>query len=277
MDATFDSAFFPSTYSELFSIWNRFPQAVIYAGGTDLLWRQGKNILKLPQNVLCLDKLEDLHRITRTEHHLEIGSMVKLNKIIHLGKIVPETLAQCLENIAGIQLRNLATIGGNICSTFRMLDASVPLTALDAQYELRGAHTSRWVSAARFHSASEGKTPGNQELLTRIRLPLHQWDYSAYKKFYPENIYSSKALVFLAKVQKNILSDIRVMYKADTIYRNKNGDSIIIGKYLPLSRKTADDYVENWREYLSNIEEIDKFSKNELINCIESNVYNLTE
>ncbi|MDR0504045.1 MAG: FAD binding domain-containing protein [Treponema sp.] len=277
MDAAFNQAFFPSTFNELFSVWNRFPDAVLYAGGTDLLWKQGKNILQLPRIILCLDKLEELHRITRTEHYLEIGSMSKLSRIIHLGKIVPEALTLCLENIAGIQLRNLATIGGNICSNFRMLDASAPLTALDAQYELRNAHTSRWVSAFRFHGADEEAAIGSQELLTRIRLPLHQWDYCAFKKFYPEDIYSSKALVFLANVQKNILSDIRVVYKADAIYRNKNGDSILTGKYLPLSRKTADDYVDNWKEYMFHINEIDKFSKNELINCIEFNVYNLTE
>ena len=280
MDAPFSQVFFPASFHELFSAWNRFPAAVPYAGGTDIIRRQGKNILNLPSVILCLDKLQELYHITRTEHYLEIGSMIKLNKIIHLGKIVPKALCACLENISGVQLRNIATIGGNVCCSGRLLDASAPLTALDAQYELRSAHSSRWVAAARFHSSQERTGLENQELLTRIRLPIHQWDYSMYKKFHSEDIHNTKVLVFLAKIQKNMLSDIRVVYKGDTILRNKSGESLLTGKNLPLNRKTAGDFIKNWEEFLSNLsknDEIGEFTTNRLINCIEINVNNLSE
>jgi CO/xanthine dehydrogenase FAD-binding subunit len=224
---------------------------------------------------------------------MEIGSMIKLNKIIHLGKIVPEVLCICLENIAGVQLRNIATIGGNICCHSKLLDASAPLTALDAQYELRNAQSSRWVAASRFHSLEEhgaaadasnprphGRTISSgledQELLTRIRLPIQQWNYSVYKKFISNNTSSSKVLIFLAKTPKNILSDIRVVYKGNTILRNKNGENILTGKNLPLSRKIALDFVENWNEHLTE-NKIDEFTKYELLNSIKENIFNLSE
>jgi len=269
--------FFPESLNELFSDWNRFPEAVLFAGGTDYIWRQGKNVLNLPPVIICLDKLKELHRITRTEHYLEIGSMVRLNKIIWLGKIVPEILCRCLETISGVQLRNIATIGGNICCSGRMLDASAPLTALDAQYELRNAYNSRWVAAARFHANEKYPVLDFHEFITRIRLPLHQWDYSMFKKFYTDNIYHSKTLIFLAKTQKNTLSDIRIIYKNKGILRNKNGESLLAGKTLPLSRKTAGDFMENWHEFLNNNNEIDEISKNEIIDCIGINIRNLLE
>ena len=277
MDAPSNQIFFPASFHDLFTLWSRFPNAVPYAGGTNIIWKQGKDILILPPVILCLDKLAELHRITRTEHYLEIGSMVKLNKLIWLGKIVPEILCTCLENIAGIQLRNIATIGGNICCSTRLLDSPAPFTALDAQYELRSAYSSRWVSASRFHDSQEHNVLENEELLTRVRLPLHQWDYSVYKKFHCEDKFKSKALVFLAKTQKNILSDIRVVYKGDTIIRNKNGESILTGKTLPLNRKTAAEFIENWRDFLANSNEIDEFSKFELLNSIIININNLSE
>jgi|TergutMp193P3_1026864.scaffolds.fasta_scaffold00303_3 CO/xanthine dehydrogenase FAD-binding subunit len=277
MDAPPNQIFFPVSFHELFTLWERFPNAVPYAGGTNITRKQGKNILTLPPVILCLDKLAELHRITRTEHYLEIGAMVKLNKLIWLGKIVPEILCICLENIAGVQLRNIATIGGNICCSTRLLDSPAPLTALDAQYELRSAYSSRWVAASRFHDAEEHNVLEKQELLTRVRLPLHQWDYSVYKKFYCEDIFKSKALVFLAKTQKNILSDIRVVYKGDTILRNKNGEGFLVGKLLPLSRKTAGEFIEDWKKFLADSDEIDEFSKFELLNSIIINVNNLSE
>jgi len=277
MDAPLNQVFFPDSLHELFSAWGRFPNAIPYAGGTNIIGKQKENIKDIPPIYLCLDKLEELQRITRTEHFLEIGSMIKLNRLLRLGKIVPQILSTCLKNIAGMQIRNIATIGGNICSSSRLFDLPVVLVALDAQYELRGAHNARWVSASRFHSNEEHSVLEKQELLTRIRLPLHQWDYSIYKKFNGEDMYNSEILVFLANAQKNILSDIRVVYKTRTILRNKDGEDILTGKLLPLNRRTADDFVENWKKFLYDRHDISDFSKNALINNIEENVYNLSE
>jgi len=277
MEAPLNQVIFPSSFQELFAAWNRFPNAVPYAGGTDLIGRQEKVLIDLPPVFLCLDKIEELHRITRTEQYLEIGSMVKLNRLLRLGKIVPEIFTSCLENIAGVQLRNLATIGGNICSASRLLDMCAPLTALDAQYEFRSvSNATRWVAASRFHC--EDKTSlEKQELLTRIRLPLHHWDYAVYKKFLSEDHFNTEALVFIAKTQKNILSDIRVIYKSSSIIRNKDGEDLLIGKFLPLTRKTADEFVLNWIGFLAQKPEISNFSKNSLISSIEENVFNLSE
>ena len=277
MDERFNQVFFPVSFHELFSTWSRFPEAVLYAGGTNIICKQGKNIINLPKVILCMDKLEELQRVTRTEQYLEIGALVKLNRLIRLGKKVPEILRTCLENIAGVQLRNIATVGGNLCSKDYLYDLSAPFTALDAQYELRNMHRTRWVSASRFHSTEEHNVLENQELLTRIRLPLHQWDYSVYKKFNTGHLQNNEVMVFLAKAQKTILTDIRVVYKANTILRDKNSEDILNGKILPLNRKIALDFIENWKIFLSDREDVSEFSKNALLHNIKENVFVLSE
>ncbi|MCL2214227.1 MAG: FAD binding domain-containing protein [Treponema sp.] len=277
MDVPLNHVVIPANYQELFLALNRFPDAVIYAGGTHLIGRQENNILNLPPILLCLDRLTELHRITRTEHYLEIGSMVNLNKIINLGKTVPKAFRICLENIAGFQVRNIATIGGNISCRPYLLDIPAPLAAFDAQYELRSSpNTSRWVSAFRFHSSAEYKTIGNQEIITRIRLPLHQWDYSVYKKLYSDTYSNSGILVFLAKTGKNILSEIKIIIKSGALIRNKEGEDILNGKNLPLNRKTADDFIENWKDFFKKLPEESEYFKYALLNIIKENVYNLS-
>ena len=276
MAAPHNQVFFPSTFQELFSAWKSFPHAVPYAGGTHLIRDQAKDTLDLPSIILCLDKLEELHRINRTERYLELGSMVKLNQIIQLGKIVPESLTRCLEDIAGIQVRNIATIGGNICLPGHSHDSSVPLTALEAQYELRSAQTSRWISASRFFSLTKTALEP-RELLTRIRIPLQQWDYSAYRKFKSRTKKSGGAVVFLMKAQKNILTDIRVVYKTDIILRNKDSEALLAGEHLPLNHRAAGEFIENWKSFLSNHQEINELSKRKFMNFIELNIYNLSE
>jgi CO/xanthine dehydrogenase FAD-binding subunit len=268
--------FFPSSYSELFAAWKRFPEAVPFAGGTGILREQGKKILTLPRAILSLERLEEPRRISRTERYLEIGAMAKLGQIIDLGKLVPKALRRCLENIAGQQLRNMATIGGNICYPGRCLDVASVIAALDGQYELRSAQSSRWVSSARFFSPEGENALNPQELLARIRVPLENWDYTSYKKFAGQ-ANQSRTAVFLAKTQKNILIDIKVIYKTALIWRDKNIETKLIGKGLPLNRRIAADFVEHWDGYLAGIDSINSLSRKEMTNFIAMNVYNLSE
>ena len=276
MEEQLNLIFFPASYSEFFSMWNRYPKAAPYAGGTALIREQGSQVLELPPIILSLEKIEEMQRISRSERYLEIGAMVKLSQIIDLGKNVPVTLRRCLEGIAGMQLRNMATIGGSLCVQGGCLDASAVLAALDAQCELRNSHSSRWISASRFFS-----TPGRtglkpQELLTRIRVPMDTWDHSIYKKFAGQ-ANQSKAVVFLVKAQKNILSDLRIVYKSNAIWRDKDSESILIGKRLPLNRRIAADFIESWSAYMSGILDADELSRKELVNFIELNILDLSE
>jgi len=269
--------FIPASYSELFTMWNRYPTAVPYAGGTELIRKQGSEILALPSIILSLEKIEEMHRISRTERYMEVGAMVKLSQIIDLGKIVPVTLRHCLRSIGGPQLRNMATIGGNFCARDDCLDSSAVLVALDAQCEIRNAQSTRWISASRFHSQHHRTGLKPKEILTRIKVPLDTWDYSIYKKFSEYAGQSSRVVVFLVKAQKNILSDIRIIYKNKTLWRDKRSESILIGKQLPLNYRIVADFVESWKAYISGIGEVDKPSRKELVNFIEVNILNFSE
>lgn len=277
MAALPDQVFTPSSLSELFSIWERFPEAMPYAGGTCLLRSQGKQILELPGMILTLDKIKELGKITRTERYLEIGAMVKLNQIMLLGKIIPEALKNCLGQIASPQLRNIATIGGNICNKKSIgKDAIVPLIALDAQYELCSSQLSRWISAARFSPGINDNALNKRELLTRIRIPLEQWDYPVYRKFAFSGNYGS-SVVFMIKNQKSVLTDIRLIFRDGVILRDKDSESILIGKQLPLSAKIAADFLDKWDNYMANNPEINQQNRRKLLNFIDFIVQNLSE
>jgi CO/xanthine dehydrogenase FAD-binding subunit len=273
-----NQVFFPVSFPELFTVWTRFPGAVPFAGGTEIIRNQGTASLDLPQTILSLDKIDELGRITRSERYLEIGAMVKLNEIVQLGKIVPEALTRCIEGIAGPQLRSLATMGGNICVRDRRLDISAPLVALDAIYELRNAQTARWISASRFSSPPGPPAIGSQELLTRIRIPLEQWSYTAYRKFGSRNLGKHGGImVFILKNQKATLTDIRLVFAGEGILRDKNAEAFLIGKRLPLSRRDAADFVEQWHTYLSALDRSGPLIHSEILNFISSLMTNLLD
>jgi CO/xanthine dehydrogenase FAD-binding subunit len=272
-----NQVFFPSSLGELFNAWTRFPDAVPFAGGTEIIRGQRSSSLVLPKNILALGEIEELSRMSRTEQYLEIGAMVKLWDIIRLGKIVPEALTRSLEGIAGPQLRGLATIGGHICHAACRLDCTASLIALDAIYELRNAQNVRWISAARFSQ------PGRlalekQELLTRIRIPLDQWDFSAYRKFGDRDSgREGGVLIFIMKNRKNILTSLRTVFAGECVLRNQNGEASLTGKHLPLSHRDAQDFFARWGETLSGSEKPSPLIKSEILGYIESLIYNLAD
>ncbi len=195
--------FLSSTLAELFSSWARNPGAVLYAGGTGIVLGTASKLAEFPGPILSLEKIHELHKITRTERYLEIGSMVRLNDLIRIGKIVPEILRNTIMQIANPPVRNLATIGGNICYAKEKLDTHAPLAALDAMYELRSAVSSRWIAASRFDTKDDPLSAlDKQELLTRIRIPFESWDYTIIKKFEDRHCGCGRGmLVFIVKAQ----------------------------------------------------------------------------
>ncbi|MDR2143910.1 MAG: FAD binding domain-containing protein, partial [Treponema sp.] len=252
-----------------------------FSGGTCLI-RAGMSALPaLPKNILSLDRIDDLKRITRTERYLEIGAMVNLNEIIALGKIIPKALSKTLNGIAGPQVRNLATIGGNICSIgkpFGGIDAAAAMTALDARYELRTGSQSRWISALRF-SSFDASALAPQEILTRIRIPLEHWNYTICRKFHSRDLGGETGgiMVFIAKNQKDLLTDIRIVFAGSCLLRDKNSEAFLEGRKLPLDHKDAVHYREMWHNYLSGMDKPGALLKAKLVNSIESCVLGLAD
>jgi len=265
----------PESYSDLFAGWARHPEARPFAGGTSFMRAGGKREREpeLPEAVISLGKIEEMRRIARSERYLDIGAAVRLSRIIELRKFVPGVLVRCLRDIAGPQLRNMATIGGNVCER---LDSVAALAALDAQYELRNAQSSWWVTAARFSLDGGSGALGPQELMCRIRVPLDGWDYSAYKKF-ARREGGDRCAVFLARPQKDTLADIRVICKAGSrIWRDRDGEMLLVGKRLPLTRRVAAAFIQSWDSFL-RVESADELLRGELVSFIEANARNLTE
>jgi CO/xanthine dehydrogenase FAD-binding subunit len=275
-----NQVFFPDTLQELFTAWRRYPDAVPFAGGTGMVKEQdNRHTLSLPANIISLDRLNELHHITRTERYIEIGAMVKLNEIINLGKIVPEVFTRSLKAAASPEVRNLATIGGNISNPDLRLNAAAPLIALDARYELRTALSSRWISASRFESVPGPLAFNPQELLTRIRIPLEQWNYSTYAHFkdqYFENELGG-SIVLIARIQKNVLTDIRIVFAGETVLRDKNSEAILSGKHLPLDRRDLAHFIELWGSYLSAMDSPGVMMRAKVLNFVEAGVMELTD
>ncbi len=166
--------------------------AIPYAGGTDLIvqWKRGG----APSAGVAVDikRIDLLRRIAVEEGTLFLGPCVPLARVAadELVKKHCPVLAEAASIVACPQVRNRATLGGNVCNASPAADTAVPLILSDALFEIRSASGRREVPACDFFTGP-GETvlkPG--ELLTGIRIslvgggkPAARTVFSAYRKF----------------------------------------------------------------------------------------------
>lgn len=216
------------------------------------------------KSILFTRKIPELCQIEKKERYLDIGSASSLTQIIELGdKIVPKVLFDALESIGNPFVKNLATIGGNICYTKKRLTIFAPLLALEARLECKASQTeSIYIPMAKFTEVPKGY------FLSKIRVPIEDWDISIFKKMGPENSINeySAFFTFLAQIEKAVVINVRIAFSANISFRHKELENKLLGIRLPLSSKYKNDfledaktlYEENFSEQEKNIKESNK-------------------
>jgi carbon-monoxide dehydrogenase medium subunit len=179
----------PKNFDELFSGIAAARGAVKFvAGGTDFVPRLNLDRAAIPYehkealNIVYLGNL-GLTGVKDKGKELVIGACVTLSELLEnpcLGDKVP-ALHQALEKMAGLSVRNIATIGGNIMNASPAADSVPPLMVLEASFTLRSQQGERQIKAADFFTGP-GKTqikPG--EILVSITVPYGKGS-SAFEK-----------------------------------------------------------------------------------------------
>lgn len=249
-----NQVFSPYSLAELFLFWNKFPDAVLFSGGTDLLRGQTDRLFRLPQNLISLDKVDELKKINRTERYLEIGSAVCLSDILRLGKIVPEALVTIINSIGNPRIRNIATVGGAIRSNHRYSDLHAILIAQDATYELKSAADARWISASKFVASGPELLQEERSLISRIRIPLTTWTYIFHKKIghIHRDDPEGGTFLLLCNIDKDIITDLRLIFVGSAIIRFKDMETNLVGQSIPLGEKNIETLLKDCLELIAD-------------------------
>jgi carbon-monoxide dehydrogenase medium subunit len=111
--------------------------AQVLAGGTDLVNNIKTNDAK-PRRLVYILGIADLDYITLEANSLSIGAGVRLGNIEHDRQVFSRfpALAEAINVIGGTQIRNMATLAGNICNASPGADTPPILLVLDAEVEI---------------------------------------------------------------------------------------------------------------------------------------------
>jgi carbon-monoxide dehydrogenase medium subunit len=166
----------PGTLEEACQLLKKYDgQARVLAGGTDLIPNMYHHEIA-PEHVINIKGIPGLNFIANEESKgLVLGSLVNFNEIIYspiIEKHYP-ILKEVSEKIATHQIRNLATIGGNLCNAAPSADAAPILIALDSTVNLIGpGGKERTLLLEKFFSGPGETALAPGEILTQIHIPL---------------------------------------------------------------------------------------------------------
>ena len=126
-----------------------------------------------PGTLIDISHLDELHGITRTDSGIRIGALSTHREITNsnlLARLVPVLPAAISKISGGIQVHNVATIGGNIARAHPAYDYPGALRASEARIHTAGPDGEQIVPAAEFFCGACKTCLGESQLVTAIEI-----------------------------------------------------------------------------------------------------------
>lgn len=165
----------PKNLDEAVSLHESYGDRAKYiAGGTDVLVKVKEGKLK-PDYLISLKQIlkQDKPYMNPETGELFIGAFVTHRKIekSSIVQLNYPVLHDAVKNIGSVQIRNVATIGGNLVNAVPSADGAIPLITLDGRAHIYGTKGDRYVDLLRFFLGPGQCDLDRAEILTEIVIP----------------------------------------------------------------------------------------------------------
>lgn len=210
--------------------------AQVLAGGTDFMVKR-RRFLSEKHPVLCISQLKELQQVYRCADSLCIGTACTIADLLS-SSLLPQYIKEPLAQIGSPAIRNVATIGGNLCNASPAADALPMLYALDAVLCLASEGGEETVPVQDFILAPGVTRLGKGQLLLEIRIPIERDWQCLYRKIGMRRVNSLSKISFYAIADHlaGRTRDVRIAFGAvaPTVVRCREAEQeILSGMQLP--------------------------------------------
>ena len=169
----------PKSLEEVWELKEKIPDARFIAGGTDVMVGIRNREIS-PPALISLRSLPGLDNIDVGET-TRIGALTTIRDLIHHPSLVDKfpILVEAAKELGSPQIRNVATIGGNLCNCSPCADLAPPLLVLDAKVRLQSTQGSRVIPLQEFFVGPSESCLAPHEILTDIVLESPHRDAKA--------------------------------------------------------------------------------------------------
>lgn len=188
------------------------------AGGTDLILRLRHRQL-FPKVLVSLNRLSSLRYLDVGDKVVRVGTLTTLRELQRASLPGPGQLLCAVAGKMGCpEIRNVATVGGNLCNADPAADLVPPLMALQADVVLTSQSGQRTLPVDDFILGPRTTALRRGEILTEIRVPLPEevvgWGYAAYATREGMGITLASAACVLKVGPDNTCEEVRLVLGA---------------------------------------------------------------
>jgi len=163
----------PETIKDATRLLKELPNCKVIAGGTDLVPKMKQRILE-PEHLVNLKKIPDLVGIKQTNDGIWIGAATKL-RTIENSQLIKENIPlqyMVTKTIGSVQIRNMGTLGGNVCNASPAADGALGLVTQNAVIHITGVDRERAAYFDGFFTGPGSTVLDNDEIVTGFTVPL---------------------------------------------------------------------------------------------------------
>ena len=226
----------PTTLHEALTFKRDIPNAIVICGSTDVALRVTKRH-ELLKEILDLSGIEELKAIHEDESSLAIGAAASLDDIMSVIQSDFPALFDMLSVFGSLQIRNLATLGGNLGTASPIGDTLPVLIAYNARVVLESLQGKREVHINDFIKGYRETDRRADELITAVILPklavgTSVKSYKISKRKDLDIATVSGGFRLQLNARNNIVESIRLAYggMADRVKRARAAEQFLIGK-----------------------------------------------
>ncbi|NFL96468.1 xanthine dehydrogenase FAD-binding subunit XdhB [Clostridium botulinum] len=206
----------PKTLEKALELLSEHDNLTVIAGGTDVLVKLHEERFN-SLNLISIRNIEGLNEIKVIENgSIEIGAMATFSEIFRddiVNKNIP-ILAEASVSMGGPQIRNMATIGGNICNGAVSGDSAPSLFALNSKLRLKSKNDERIVKIKDFYIGPGRVGIRKDEILISIIIEKKDYKnkYGNYIKFASRNAMdiALMGVAVLVEVKNKKFEDLRI-------------------------------------------------------------------
>ena len=236
----------PTTPSEACSLKAKHgKEAVLWAGGTDLVPQLQEGFVA-PNYCIDMSFIPDFDYIRCDRENICIGSLTRvatLEESTDITHLIP-VISEAANHLGSPQIRNMATIGGNLCNASPCADLAVSLLVLGAELKLLSMAGERWVALEDFYrgeviqedifQAGKPTVLKENELLGEIRIPVppSETQFAFFKlRRTAVDIAIVNVAVRITVDGDGIVSDVKIALGsvAPTPMRSKDTENMLLG------------------------------------------------
>jgi CO/xanthine dehydrogenase FAD-binding subunit len=246
--------FRPESLGEAKQLIQHYRNAKLLAGGTDLVLEIGRDKVQADY-LIDLGRISDLKNITEDSKYISVGSMTTFTELKE-NKLVTKyfnALIECAKNMGSPQIRNVATVGGNIANGGSAADIVPCIISLAGILVIEQEDKTRHISCENYYKNYTSEKIKENEILTKVLIPKKK-EKSGFYKLGKRNslaIARLSAAVSL-KVENDIVKSMTLSLGA-------------VGRY-PIRIKELEVYTVG--------KGVDCLDDNEALKIIEDAVYN---